>query len=190
MSLSKLVKGSLPFTSSQNNKAHQTPYMPVDGSESLRKSSDEGTVRGEEDAFLADDEKLGPEAAPRRSWCTAYWRLAFEVLLLTASFTTMVVTLNPPQKPLKQRQVECGRLLGQWCASVPTPLEFSAILLIAIYNNTVPDAENGVEYHVQRFKGSFGLQSPFTGVGPEVDAAWDNITDGKPAFIPLLACCK
>ena len=41
------------------------------------------------------------------------------------------------------------------------------------------DAEDGVEYEVQRFRGSFGLQTPFTGVGPEVDAAWDNITDGK-----------
>ncbi|KAL8923288.1 MAG: hypothetical protein Q9208_004688 [Pyrenodesmia sp. 3 TL-2023] len=42
----------------------------------------------------------------------------------------------------------------------------------------VPGWEDGVEYEVQRFKGSFGLQSPFTGVGLEVDAAWDNITDG------------
>ncbi|OAA56509.1 hypothetical protein LEL_10959 [Akanthomyces lecanii RCEF 1005] len=42
----------------------------------------------------------------------------------------------------------------------------------------LPDAEAGVEYETQRFRGSFGLQSPFTGIGPETDAAWDNITDG------------
>jgi hypothetical protein len=39
--------------------------------------------------------------------------------------------------------------------------------------------ENGVEYEIRRFKGSFGLQSEFTGFGPDVDAAWDNITEGK-----------
>ena len=45
--------------------------------------------------------------------------------------------------------------------------------------STVPGWQDGVEYEVQRFKGNFGLQSPFTGVGPEVDAAWYNLTDGK-----------
>jgi hypothetical protein len=42
------------------------------------------------------------------------------------------------------------------------------------------DGERALDYEVQRFKGSFGLQSPFTGIGPAVDAAWDNITDGRP----------
>lgn len=53
--------------------------------------------------------------------------------------------------------------------------------------STVPGWQDGVEYEVQRFKGNFGLQSPFTGVGPEVDAAWYNLTDGKSSssFSPL-----
>lgn len=50
----------------------------------------------------------------------------------------------------------------------------------------VPNAEEGIEYEVQRFKGTFGLQSPFTGVGPEVDAAWNHITDGSFSSPPLL----
>lgn len=58
----------------------------------------------------------------------------------------------------------------------------------------VPGWEDGVEYEVQRFKGSFGLQSAFTGIGPEVDAVWDNITDGtcdyfSPSFVLKVAVC-
>lgn len=52
----------------------------------------------------------------------------------------------------------------------------------------MPGWQDGVEYEVQRFKGSFGLQSPFTGVGPEVDAAWYNLTDGESSsFFSLLS---
>ncbi|KAJ5761269.1 hypothetical protein N7520_008425 [Penicillium odoratum] len=43
---------------------------------------------------------------------------------------------------------------------------------------SLPDGERAIEYETQRFKGSFGLESPFTGIGPAVDAAWDNITNG------------
>jgi mycotoxin biosynthesis protein UstYa len=43
----------------------------------------------------------------------------------------------------------------------------------------VPNAEEGIEYEVRRFKGTFGLKNEFTGVGIETDAAWDNITDGE-----------
>lgn len=46
-------------------------------------------------------------------------------------------------------------------------------------NTTIEEnGERALRYEVQRFKGSFGLQSAFTGFGPAVDAAWDNITDG------------
>lgn len=119
MSLSKLVKASLPFTPAKNKMAQHPSYTPVNGREALRKTSDDETVTSEGDSFLSDDEKLVAAAAPRRPWRTTYWRLGLEVLLLTASFTAMVVTLNPPQKPLKQRQVECGRLLGHWRESLP-----------------------------------------------------------------------
>ena len=50
----------------------------------------------------------------------------------------------------------------------------------------VPDAEAGVEYEVQRFRGTFGWKTSWTGIGPEVDAAWDNITDGKSCPFPKI----
>ncbi|EMR64860.1 hypothetical protein UCREL1_8172 [Eutypa lata UCREL1] len=93
-------------------------------------------------------------APPQRSWLT-YWRMGLEVLLVLTSVITLFFTLIY-DKPLKQRQVECGRLLGQW----------------------LPDADAGMEYEVTQFRGSFGFKTAWTGIGPEVDAAWENITDG------------
>jgi hypothetical protein len=43
----------------------------------------------------------------------------------------------------------------------------------------VEGIDEGVEYEVRRFKGTFGLENEYTGFGPEVDAAWDNITESK-----------
>ncbi|KAK5120448.1 hypothetical protein LTR85_006387 [Meristemomyces frigidus] len=60
------------------------------------------------------------------------------------------------QKPSSHDlRIACGRLPGQW----------------------LPEADEGVEYETRRFKGSFRLQSPWTGVGPETDSAWGNITN-------------
>ena len=42
---------------------------------------------------------------------------------------------------------------------------------------TVPGLEDGVEYEVQRFKVDLASSLP-PGVGPQVDEARDNITDG------------
>ena len=42
----------------------------------------------------------------------------------------------------------------------------------------MPDADAGMEYEVTQFRGSFGFKTAWTGIGPEVDAAWENITDG------------
>ncbi|WPH02707.1 Hypothetical protein R9X50_00557500 [Acrodontium crateriforme] len=46
-------------------------------------------------------------------------------------------------------------------------------------NGLYPAAQSNYEVptEIRRFKGSFGLQSEFTGIGPEVDAAWNNITE-------------
>jgi hypothetical protein len=86
----------------------------------------------------------------------------------------MVITVS--HKPsLIKRQQECGRLLGQW-RKYHFILFVHAVRLIYC---VVPDAEAGVEYEVQRFRGTFGWKTPWTGIGPKVDAAWDNITDGK-----------
>ncbi|KAF2026865.1 hypothetical protein EK21DRAFT_115363 [Setomelanomma holmii] len=43
----------------------------------------------------------------------------------------------------------------------------------------VDGIDDGIEYEVRRFKGTFGLESKYTGFGPEADAAWDNITESK-----------
>jgi hypothetical protein len=83
------------------------------------------------------------------------WRSVFEALLILALI--IAVALPPIYKPtLLQRQRTCGRLLEPW----------------------LPDADPSLDYEVQRFKGTFGVKNQFTGWGPEVDAAWDKITDG------------
>lgn len=44
---------------------------------------------------------------------------------------------------------------------------------------TEPATSSQVRYETIRFNGTFGLESTFTGVGPEVDTAWDEITGGE-----------
>ena len=44
---------------------------------------------------------------------------------------------------------------------------------------TEPATSSQVRYGTIRFNGTFGLESAFTGVGPDVDAAWDEITGGE-----------
>ncbi|KAI0907267.1 hypothetical protein F4823DRAFT_28214 [Ustulina deusta] len=126
-------------------------YKPVSTMESESHRSSSSEVVDEEENFLPKDRLAVP---PRRSAWRANLRLLLEAALLLGSLTALGLTVSS-HKSLHKKQQACGRLLGQW----------------------LPDAEEGVEYEVQRFRGSFGLQTPWTGVGPEVDAAWDNITD-------------
>ncbi|KAI1821802.1 hypothetical protein F4861DRAFT_541578 [Xylaria intraflava] len=126
-------------------------YEPVGTKETDSNRSSNGGGFSEDESFIPKEELIIP---PRRSPWRTRLRILFEAVLLFASFTALAIT-GVNYKSLHTRQQECGRLLGQW----------------------LPDAEQGVEYEVQRFRGSFGLQTPWTGIGPEVDAAWDNITD-------------
>lgn len=48
---------------------------------------------------------------------------------------------------------------------------------------TKPLSASQVPFEQVRFNGTFGLESAFTGVGPDVDAAWDEITGG--IYAPL-----
>ncbi|KAI9683739.1 MAG: hypothetical protein M1822_005929 [Bathelium mastoideum] len=105
----------------------------------------------DEDEHLLDNAR----GWARKSFYRRHWRLLLEAVLFVGLLTALAVVLLY-QPPLIHRQQQCGRLLGQW----------------------LPDAEEGIDYEVQRFHGTFGLKSPYTGVGAEVDAAWDNITDG------------
>ncbi|KAI1503730.1 hypothetical protein F5X99DRAFT_406730 [Biscogniauxia marginata] len=129
-----------------------TSYQPIEGKESDSGRDSSRESYSEEEGLLLREQPL---ITPRRSFCNGNLRLLFEAALLLASLMALAVTLYY-RPSLYKRQQECGRLLGQW----------------------LPDAEQGVEYEVQRFRGSFGLKTPYTGIGPEVDAAWDNITDG------------
>ncbi|KAF3763880.1 hypothetical protein M406DRAFT_357276 [Cryphonectria parasitica EP155] len=139
---------------SPKEKMTSPSYMPVSDDGGKEQSSQDASRDGssEQESFLHDEEWKPPV---KRSLLRRYWRLGLEVILLGVS--CVLFTLTVYHKPsLHQRQLECGRLLGQW----------------------LPDAEQGVEYEVQRFKGTFGWENEYTGIGPETDAAWDKITDG------------
>ncbi|KAL1967380.1 hypothetical protein VTN77DRAFT_3165 [Rasamsonia byssochlamydoides] len=84
-----------------------------------------------------------------------HWLLLCHICLLLLNVVVFSLMFLPG-KSLQERQKACGRLLGKW----------------------LPDWEDGVEYETQQFVGTFNHQTAFTGVGPEVDRAWDNITNG------------
>ncbi|KOS45836.1 hypothetical protein ACN38_g3159 [Penicillium nordicum] len=131
-------------------KPPHDPYRADAGERLSQHDSEES----ENDPFLFD----GFRVPLRRHlhWLQRYGRLGAEVLLVLLNLCLLAYLVFKPQVPLLLRQKECGRLLGRW----------------------LPGWEDGVEYEVQRFKGSFGIMNEFTGYGPGVDAAWDNITDG------------
>lgn len=105
MSFKDIVQNTLPFVSKKNTPVS---YLPVEDKE-RDKSNDTSRQGSDEGESFIPKKMLAP---PQRSWLT-YWRMGLEVLLVLTSVITLFFTLIY-DKPLKQRQVECGRLLGQW----------------------------------------------------------------------------
>lgn len=105
MSFKDIVQNTLPFVSKKNTPVS---YLPVEDKE-RDKSNDTSRRGSDEGESFIPKQMLAP---PQRSWLT-YWRMGLEVLLVLTSVITLFFTLIY-DKPLKQRQVECGRLLGQW----------------------------------------------------------------------------
>ncbi|KAE9374151.1 hypothetical protein N431DRAFT_464439 [Stipitochalara longipes BDJ] len=91
----------------------------------------------------------------RQSIIKRYWPLIAHSILLLLNLGGLLLLWSSSGGSIIARQKACGKLLGQW----------------------LPGWEDGVIYKTQQFIGSFNHQTPFTGVGPEVDAAWGNITD-------------
>jgi hypothetical protein len=115
-----------------------------------------------------------PTTEPRRK----QFSVACLVSLLITSFllnlvmaTAIVVDVRSFAIPKAEQQRWCGRLLGQWSKSSFRYIAGSLTKPI------VENIDEGIDYEVKRFKGTFGLENEYTGFGPEVDAAWDNLTE-------------
>lgn len=116
MSLSKLIPTSLRLVPEKMD--HQR-YEPVAHDERHKARDSSGSSTSEEEAFLPEERLAAPA---RRSFLRRYGRIGLEAALLVASLTALAITVY--HKPsLHQRQVECGRLLGQWRAFLSTNVQ-------------------------------------------------------------------
>lgn len=82
---------------------------------SVRSGDESVDTSSEGEAFLPDEK---PVLRSHRQFSASFYRIGLEIAFLVASSIDLGFSIsNRWGTSLHQRQLECGRLLGQWCMS-------------------------------------------------------------------------